>query len=57
MIHWKWRNEVDYSTITLDGNFITVAELKRRIIDDQGFEPPTDFDLSFRDASTDKGLH
>ena len=55
-IHFKFQNAREYSTITFDGPYIALSELKKEIFASQGFTAP-DADLRVTNANTKEGTH
>ena len=54
-VHFKFQNAKEYSTITFDGAYISVHELKREIFASQGITTP-DCDLRVTNAQTKEGM-
>jgi len=56
-VHYKFKTELGFSTVTFDGIHISVAELKRAIIDQKRLAKSTDFDLQITNAQTKEGTN
>ena len=54
-VHFKFNNTPDYSTITFDGTYISLSELKRQIFSSLGDTSP-DCDLRVTNAQTNEGI-
>lgn len=54
-VHFKFNNTPDYSTITFDGTYISLSELKRQIFSSLGDTNP-DCDLRVTNAQTNEGI-
>lgn len=53
-IHYKFKNSVEYDTVTFDGVHISVGELKRAIMQQKKLSK-TDCDYLITDAESKKG--
>lgn len=53
-IHYKFRNSKDYATITFDGAYISLGELKKEICKRE-YGKVTDIDLKVVHAQTNEG--
>jgi len=53
-VHYKFKSAKDYDTVTFDGGFITLAELKATIITQKKLGKNTDFDLNVTNAQTEE---
>ncbi|KAJ7514164.1 hypothetical protein O6H91_23G031200 [Diphasiastrum complanatum] len=51
-VHFKFRSAVDYDSILIDDQFISVANLKDRIIEQKNLGKSTDFKLVITDAQS-----
>ncbi|KAK2146856.1 hypothetical protein LSH36_581g00015 [Paralvinella palmiformis] len=51
-IHYKFKSNLDYSTLTFDGLHITLGDLKKLIIQKQKLGKSPDFDLQVTNAQT-----
>ena len=54
-VHFKFKSFRDYDTISFDGSFIAVGELKRSIIAKKKLGKSNDFDLIITNAQTNEG--
>lgn len=54
-VHFKFNNTPDYSTITFNGTYISLSELKRQIFSSLGDTNP-DCDLRVTNAQTNEGI-
>ena len=54
-IHYKFKSNLDYSTLTFDGLHITLGDLKKLIIQKQKLGKSPDFDLQVTNAQTKEG--
>jgi E3 ubiquitin-protein ligase RBBP6 len=54
-VHFKFKSFKDYDTISFDGSFISVGELKRSIIAKKKLGKSNDFDLIITNAQTNEG--
>jgi E3 ubiquitin-protein ligase RBBP6 len=54
-VHYKFKAALDYSTITFDGIHISVADLKKAIIDQKRLAKSADSDLQITNAQTKDG--
>jgi len=57
-IHFKLRSQRTYLTVTFDGSFIPLAELKKKIADRLNLlktKASTDFELKIHDAQSNEG--
>lgn len=55
-VHYKFKAALDFSTVTFDGIHISVAELKKAIIDQKRLGKNADFDLQIINAQTKEGI-
>ncbi|XP_074268931.1 E3 ubiquitin ligase PQT3-like [Silene latifolia] len=53
-VYYKFKSAKDYDSITIDGHFITVANLKERIFESKHLGRGTDFDLVVTNAQTNE---
>ncbi|KAM7344459.1 something that sticks like glue [Cochliomyia hominivorax] len=51
-VHYKFKSTLDYDTITFDGLHISVADLKKAILQQKRLSKITDFDLQIINAQT-----
>lgn len=56
-VHYKFKAALDFSTVTFDGIHISVAELKKAIIDQKRLGKNADFDLQIINAQTKEGIY
>lgn len=54
-VHYKFKSQQDYDTLTFDGLHISVADLKRAIKDKNKMAGLLDSDLQITDAQSKKG--
>lgn len=54
-VHYKFKNSLDYETLTFDGLYISVEELKRSIYEKKRIGKSTDCDLMITNAQTKEG--
>ena len=54
-VHYKFKSTLDYDTISFDGLHISVADLKRSIMEKKKFGKFIDFDLKVVNAQTKQG--
>lgn len=55
-VHYKFKTSLDYDTISFDGLHISVADLKKEIIQKKKLGKTQDFDLQITNAQTKEGL-
>ncbi|KAG6473078.1 hypothetical protein ZIOFF_066985 [Zingiber officinale] len=53
-VYYKFKSAKDYDSIPIEGQFISVANLKERIFETKLFGKGTDFDLMISNAQTDE---
>lgn len=54
-VHYKFKSSLDYDTISFDGLHISVADLKKEIIQKKKLGKTQDFDLQITNAQTKEG--
>lgn len=54
-VHYKFKSALDYDTISFDGLHISVADLKKEIINKKKLGKTQDFDLQITNAQTKEG--
>jgi hypothetical protein len=54
-IHFKFKSEKDFTTLPIEGNFISVGNLKLAIVEQQMVGRTADFDLAISNAQTAEG--
>lgn len=54
-VHYKFKSALDFDTITFDGLHISVADLKKGIIQQKRLGKTVDFDLQITNAQTKEG--
>ena len=54
-VYYKFKSARDYDSIPIEGQFISVANLKERIFESKHLGRGTDFDLMISNAQTDEG--
>lgn len=54
-VYYKFKSAKDYDSISIDGHFISVANLKERIFESKHLGRGTDFDLVVTNAQTNEG--
>ena len=54
-VYYKFKSAKDYDSIPIEGQFISVANLKERIFETKLFGKGTDFDLMISNAQTNEG--
>lgn len=55
-VHYKFKSSLDFDTISFDGLHISVADLKKEIINKKKLGKTQDFDLQITNAQTKEGL-
>nr|XP_017223541.1 PREDICTED: uncharacterized protein LOC108200001 isoform X2 [Daucus carota subsp. sativus] len=53
-VYYKFKSAKDYDSVSLDGHFITVANLKDKIFENKHLGTGTDFDLVISNAQTNE---
>lgn len=53
-VYYKFKSAKDYDSIPIEGQFISVANLKERIFESKHLGRGTDFDLMVSNAQTDE---
>lgn len=56
-IHYKFRSAREYDTITVDGGFISLFDLKKAIIEAKKLGKSLDLDLEVVNAQTNEGKY
>lgn len=56
-VHYKFKSSLDFDTISFDGLHISVADLKKEIINKKKLGKTQDFDLQITNAQTKEGLY
>ncbi|KAL7290181.1 hypothetical protein TKK_0015891 [Trichogramma kaykai] len=56
-VHYKFKSTLDYYTVSFDGLYISVADLKKNILQQQKIGKKADFELLITDAQTKEGYH
>lgn len=56
-VHYKFKSALDFETISFDGLHISVADLKKEIINKKKLGKTQDFDLQITNAQTKQGIH
>ena len=54
-VHYKFKSAIGYETITFGGRHISVADLKKAIVQQKKLGKATDFDLLITNAQTNEG--
>lgn len=54
-VHYKFSSKLDYNTVTFDGLYITLSELKKQIMGRERLKA-TDCDLQITNAQTQEGM-
>lgn len=54
-VHYKFKCSLDFDTISFDGLHISVADLKKEIINKKKLGKTQDFDLQITNAQTKEG--
>jgi E3 ubiquitin-protein ligase RBBP6 len=54
-IHYKFKSAIDYDTITFGGPHISVADLKKAIVQQKKLGKAISFDLLITNAQTNEG--
>lgn len=54
-VHYKFKSALDFDTITFDGLHISVADLKKAIMQQKRLGKTADFDLQITNAQTKEG--
>ncbi len=55
MIHFKFHSSLVTESVNFDGDYISLADLKRLIAKKQGIQKAADVDFTITDASTKEG--
>jgi hypothetical protein len=55
-VHYKFKSSLDYDSVNFDGGFISVADLKKAIVEQKRLGHGTDFDLRFTHVQTNEGV-
>lgn len=56
-VHYKFKSSLDFDTISFDGLHISVADLKKEIINKKKLGKTQDFDLQITNAQTKEGMY
>jgi len=56
-IHYKFKSNLNYDKITFDGVHISVADLRRSIIQQKKIGKSADFDLQITNAQTKECMY
>lgn len=56
-VHYKFKSSLDHDTISFDGLHISVADLKKEIIQKKKLGKTQDFDLQITNAQTKEGTY
>lgn len=56
-VHYKFKSSLDFDTISFDGLHISVADLKKEIINKKKLGKTQDFDLQITNAQTKEGWY
>lgn len=54
-VHYKFKSSLDFDTVTFDGLHISVADLKKSILQLKKIGKAADFDLQITNAQTKEG--
>lgn len=54
-VYYKFKSAKDYDSIPIEGQFISVGNLKERIFESKHLGRGTDFDLMVANAQTNEG--
>jgi len=54
-VHYKFKSNLDFDTLTFDGLHISVQDLKKSIFQQKNIGKNTDFDLLITNAQTKEG--
>lgn len=54
-IHFKMKSEKDFSTLSFDGDFLKVSDLKLLVVEKRKLNYGDGFDLVITDAQTNEG--
>jgi hypothetical protein len=55
VVHYKFKASSDYDSVTFDGGFISVIDLKKAIVEKKKLGHSADFDLRVTDAQSGQG--
>ena len=55
IVHYKFKSQKDFDTITFDGMFISVGDLKRQIVDKKGLARDQACELLLTNAQSNEG--
>jgi hypothetical protein len=56
-VQFKFRSAVEFNSVGVEGPFISVRDLKRKIAEHKNLSKCKDFDLLITDAQTGEGMH
>ena len=54
-VYYKFKSAKDYDSVSIDGHFISVGNLKERIVERKNLGRGCDFDLLISNAQTNEG--
>lgn len=54
-VYFKFKSAKEYDSLSIDGHFISVGNLKDKIVEKKNLGRGTDFDLLISNAQTDEG--
>jgi len=55
-VHYQFKSSKEFSTVTFEGSYISLGELKKAITTQKKLGKGTDFDLQITNAQTGEGL-
>ena len=55
LVHYKFKSQKDFDTVTFDGMFISVGDLKRQIVDKKGLGRDQACELLLTNAQSNEG--
>lgn len=55
LVHYKFKSQKDFDTVTFDGMFISVGDLKRQIVDKKGLARDQACELLLTNAQSNEG--
>lgn len=56
-VYFKFKSAKDFDSVSIDGHFISVANLKDKIVEQKKLGRGSDYDLVISNAQTNEGVH
>lgn len=56
-VYFKFKSAKDFDSVSIDGHFISVTNLKDKIVEQKKLGRGSDYDLVISNAQTNEGLH